>query len=61
MLIRWRKSLRRLGNIKEIEAKVTMLNTRSIARVESSKYNAKDFIQVQARERFKRIFFANLQ
>jgi len=39
----------RLGNIKEIEVKVVMPNTRSIARVEGSKYNAKDFIQGEAR------------
>jgi hypothetical protein len=51
----------RLGNIKEIETKVTMPNTRSIARVEGSKYNAKDFIQGEARERFERVFFADLQ
>jgi hypothetical protein len=51
----------RLGNIKEIEGKVVMPNTRSIARVEGSKYNAKDFIQGEAREWFERVFFADLQ
>jgi hypothetical protein len=51
----------RLGNIKEIEAKVVIPNTRSIARVEASKYNAKDFIQGEGRERFERVFFADLQ
>jgi len=51
----------RLGNIKEIETKVVIPNTRSIARVEGSKYNAKDFIQGEARERFERVFFADLQ
>ena len=51
----------RLGNIKDIEAKVVIPNTRSIARVEGSKYNAKDFIQGEVRERFERVFFADLQ
>ena len=40
---------------------MVILNTRSIARVEGSKYNAKDFIQGAARERFERVFFADLQ
>jgi len=51
----------RLGNIKEIEAKAVIPNTRSIARVEGSKYNAKDFIHGEGRERFERVFFADLQ
>ena len=51
----------RLGNIKEIETKAVIPNTRSIARVEGSKYNAKDFIQGEGRERFERVFFADLQ
>jgi hypothetical protein len=38
----------RLGNIKEIETEVVIPNTRSIARVEGSTYNAKDFIQGEA-------------
>ena len=45
----------------EIEAKAVIPNTRSIARVEGSKYNAKDFIHGEGRERFERVFFADLQ
>jgi len=50
----------RLGNIKDIERKVIVLNTRGIARVDGSKYGARDFIQGEGREKFEKAFVDEL-
>ncbi len=51
----------RLGNIKDLQHKVVVPNTRSIARTEGSKYGAKQFIQGATREQFEKAFFDELK
>ncbi|MDO8466746.1 MAG: SPFH domain-containing protein [bacterium] len=49
------------GDIAALDRKVIVQNTRSISRVEGSKYGAKEFIQGIGREKFEHAFLAEMK
>lgn len=49
------------GDIAALDRKVVVQNTRSISRVEGSKYGAKEFIQGLGREKFEHAFLAEMK